>query len=54
MKDSCSCGKRIYELDGNIVRIHDIDTNRVDVLRYATNELAQESYQRMTGSPINE
>jgi len=51
MRDSCSCGKEVYELDDKIVRIHDLDSGRIAAYIYDTEAKALDEYQRLTGLP---
>lgn len=51
MRDSCSCGKEVYELDEKIIRIHDLESGRIAAYTYDTEAKALDEYQRLTGLP---
>ena len=50
MKDSCSCGITVYELDNRKVIIHNIDTGMKSVHEFDNCSDAEKYYDWMTGA----
>lgn len=53
MRDSCSCGTKIYELKNNEVIIHNVEKELTQTHIFDTNAEAEEFYNYLTKALTN-
>lgn len=54
MKDSISMGKDIYELDGNVILIHNLSNGTYKELEFKSPEKAKEHWIKYFGCEVEE